>query len=230
MSKAMTQPSAARARNVAFCGLSIALMAVAAWVTVPFGPVPFTLQTLAVMFVLFALPPKQALAAIGGYLVLGAIGLPVFSSFKGGLAALMGPTGGFIVGFFVAGAIALCIDALVKRTPLFASEKEASFFGAHMAAGRLARNLVMGVVFLAGTRLREGALGRFLFHHPPVLPARLLAASAAESAGSRTAASHPACRWLCALRLLQNVRHAHGSGHRVHRRTSGSPKRSAAQA
>ena len=148
MSKAMTQPSAARARNVAFCGLSIALMAVAAWVTVPFGPVPFTLQTLAVMFVLFALPPKQALAAIGGYLVLGAIGLPVFSSFKGGLAALMGPTGGFIVGFFIAGAIALCVDALVKRTPLFASEKETSFFGAHMAAGRLARNLVMGVVFL----------------------------------------------------------------------------------
>ena len=98
MSEAMTQHSTARARSVAFCGLSIALMAVAAWVTVPFGPVPFTLQTLAVMFVLFALPAKQALVAIGGYIVLGGLGLPVFSSFKGGLAALMGPTGGFIVG------------------------------------------------------------------------------------------------------------------------------------
>jgi biotin transport system substrate-specific component len=148
MSQALTQHSTARARSVAFCGLSIALMAVAAWVTVPFGPVPFTLQTLAVMFVLFALPPKLALVAIGGYLVLGGIGLPVFSSFKGGLAALLGPTGGFIVGFFVAGAIALGVDALVKRTPLFSSEKETSFFGTHMAAGRLARNLVMGVVFL----------------------------------------------------------------------------------
>lgn len=92
MSEAMTQHSTARARSVAFCGLSIALMAVAAWVTVPFGPVPFTLQTLAVMFVLFALPAKQALIAIGGYIVLGGLGLPVFSSFKGGLAALMGPT------------------------------------------------------------------------------------------------------------------------------------------
>ena len=107
MSEAMTQHSTARARSVAFCGLSIALMAVAAWVTVPFGPVPFTLQTLAVMFVLFALPAKQALVAIGGYIVLGGLGLPVFSSFKGGLAALMGPTGGFIVGFFVAAVVAI---------------------------------------------------------------------------------------------------------------------------
>ena len=135
MSEAMTQHSTARARSVAFCGLSIALMAVAAWITVPFGPVPFTLQTLAVMFVLFALPAKQALIAIGGYIVLGGLGLPVFSSFKGGLAALMGPTGGFIVGFFVAA--------------LVASEEQKSFFGTHIAAGVLARNVVMGVVFLA---------------------------------------------------------------------------------
>lgn len=149
MSEAMTHHSTARARSVAFCGLSIALMAVAAWVTVPFGPVPFTLQTLAVMFVLFALPAKQALVAIGGYIVLGGLGLPVFSSFKGGLAALMGPTGGFIVGFFVAAVVAIAAASLLKRTPLFASEEQKSFFGTHIAAGVLARNVVMGVVFLA---------------------------------------------------------------------------------
>ena len=147
MSEAMTQHSTARARSVAFCGLSIALMA--AWVTVPFGPVPFTLQTLAVMFVLFALSAKQALVAIGGYIVLGGLGLPVFSSFKGGLAALMGPTGGFIVGFFVAAVVAIAAASLLKRTPLFASEEQKSFFGTHIAAGVLARNVVMGVVFLA---------------------------------------------------------------------------------
>ena len=149
MSEAMTQHSTARARSVAFCGLSIALMAVAAWVTVPFGPVPFTLQTLAVMFVLFALPAKQALVAIGGYIVLGGLGLPVFSSFKGGLAALMGPTGGFIVGFFVAAVVAIAAASLLKRTPLFASEEQKSFFGTHIAAGVLACNVVMGVGFLA---------------------------------------------------------------------------------
>ena len=157
MSEAMTQHSTARARSVAFCGLSIALMAVAAWVTVPFGPVPFTLQTLAVMFVLFALPAKQALVAIGGYIVLGGLGLPVFSSFKGGLAALMGPTGGFIVGFFVAAVVAIAAASLLKRTPLFASEEQKSFFGTHIAAGVLARNVVMGVVFMVAGHLSAEA-------------------------------------------------------------------------
>lgn len=140
--------TSSRTRSVVFCALSIALMAVAAWVTVPFGPVPFTLQTLAVMFVLFALTPTEALVAIGGYLILGGIGLPVFSSFKGGLAALLGPTGGFIVGFFVAAAVALGIAYLVRNVSLFNSETERTFFGASIKAGVLARNLLMGIVFL----------------------------------------------------------------------------------
>ncbi len=137
-----------RAASIAFCGLSIAFITVAAWITVPFGPIPFTLQTLAVMFVLFALTPKQALASIAGYILLGALGLPVFSSFKGGIAALIGPTGGFIVGFLVAGALALGIGYALQRTKLFASDKQTSFFGTSVASGKLAYNLVLGAVFL----------------------------------------------------------------------------------
>lgn len=148
MEKAVSA-TAARARSVALCGLSIAFMAVAAWITVPIGPIPFTLSTLAIMFALFTLTPVQALAAIAGYLVLGAVGLPVFASFKGGLAALMGPTGGFIVGYLVAGAVALALGMAVKRVPLFSSETKKSFFGTQIAAGVLARNVLMGVVFLA---------------------------------------------------------------------------------
>lgn len=141
--------STARARSVALCGLSIAFMAVAAWITVPIGPIPFTLSTLAIMFALFTLTPAQALVAIAGYLALGALGLPVFASFKGGLAALMGPTGGFIVGYLVAGAVALGIGTLAKRIPLFASETKKRFFGTSIQTGTLARNVLVGVVFLA---------------------------------------------------------------------------------
>lgn len=50
----------------------------------------------------------------------------------------MGPTGGFIVGFFVAAVVAIAVAALLKRTPLFASEEQKSFFGTHIAAGVLA--------------------------------------------------------------------------------------------
>lgn len=94
-------PTVVRTRFVAFCGLSVALMAVSAWITVPFGPVPFTLQTFVMIFVLLALKPKQAIASVVIYLVMGAIGLPMFSSMRGGIGVLAGPTGGFIWGFLL---------------------------------------------------------------------------------------------------------------------------------
>ena len=97
-------------RQVTRCGVCIALLAVSAWVTVPLGPVPFTLQT----FVLALLPQvmrtRDALFIVVVYLLLGAVGMPVFSGFQAGLGVLLGPTGGYLMGFAagmpVAGAIA----------------------------------------------------------------------------------------------------------------------------
>ena len=81
-----------------------ALMAVCTFISIP-APIPFTLQTFAVFLAAGLLGTKGALASIGVYVALGAAGLPVFSGFKGGLAVLIGPTGGYIVGFFAAIAI-----------------------------------------------------------------------------------------------------------------------------
>ncbi len=94
-------------RSIAFCGLCIALMAVSAWITVPFGPVPFTLQTFAMVFALLVLQPKEALVSIALYLLMGAVGLPVFSSMRGGIGVLAGPTGGFLWGFLLGALVAL---------------------------------------------------------------------------------------------------------------------------
>ena len=101
--------SASRTRSIAFVGLAVAIMAVSAWVTVPLGPVPFTLQMFAITFAIVMLSPKECIAAIVLYLVLGAIGLPVFSGMSGGIAKLMGPTGGFLWGYIfgVAAAVGL---------------------------------------------------------------------------------------------------------------------------
>lgn len=101
--------TASRTRSVAFVGLTIALMSVSAWVSVPLGPVPFTLQTFVMVFALLALAPKECLAAIAGYLILGGVGLPLFSSMRGGLGVLAGPTGGFLWGFLVGAALALAL-------------------------------------------------------------------------------------------------------------------------
>lgn len=96
-----------RSASIAFVGLTIAIMAVSAWVTVPLGPVPFTLQMFALVFAIAVLSPGEALAAIAGYLALGAVGVPVFSGMRGGLGVLAGPTGGFLWGYLIGGALAV---------------------------------------------------------------------------------------------------------------------------
>jgi biotin transport system substrate-specific component len=111
-----------RTRSVVLCGLSIALLSVGAAIQVPFGPVPFTLQTLMLFLIVLVLTPTEALCAVGGYLVLGAIGLPVFAGFRGGFGMLLGPTGGFLMGFFVAALSAGLLRRLFgRRTGGFAA-------------------------------------------------------------------------------------------------------------
>lgn len=87
------------AKRVARAGVMVALLAVSAQVMVPIGPVPFTLQTLVLAMVPAVLDPATSVLAVLAYVLLGAIGLPVFSGFQGGAGALAGPTGGFLWGF-----------------------------------------------------------------------------------------------------------------------------------
>ena len=95
-----------RTRSIAFCGLCVAIMAVSAWITVPLGPVPFTLQIFALVFAILVLRPKEAVASVAVYLLMGAVGLPVFSSMRGGIGVLMGPTGGFLWGCMLGAILA----------------------------------------------------------------------------------------------------------------------------
>lgn len=69
-----------KTKSLAFVGLTVAIMVVSAWVTIPIGPVPITLQIFAVAFAIMLLSPKEAIAAVYCYELLGAIGLPVFSA------------------------------------------------------------------------------------------------------------------------------------------------------
>ena len=118
METVRTKTSAsARTRSVAFVGLTIAIIAVSAWVTVPLGPIPFTLQMFAVTFAIVVLSPKEAIAAIAGYLLLGAVGVPVFSGMRGGIGVLAGPTGGFLWGYLF-GVAAATLFLYVVRTKL----------------------------------------------------------------------------------------------------------------
>jgi biotin transport system substrate-specific component len=91
--------------TVTFGSVLIALSAQIA-VFLPFSPVPITGQTLGVLMVGAALGSKRGLGAVILYLLEGSIGLPVFAGGKAGLAVLVGPTGGYLVGFLGAAFLA----------------------------------------------------------------------------------------------------------------------------
>lgn len=75
------------------------LIAMAAQVSVPFYPVPMTLQTLAILVVGLSFGARLGAATLMAYLAQGAVGLPVFAGGMSGLAYMAGPTAGFLLGF-----------------------------------------------------------------------------------------------------------------------------------
>lgn len=81
-----------------------ALICVSAWICIP-AAVPFTMQTFAVSLCGVLLGAKRGAAAVCIYILLGIIGLPVFSGFKSGAAVLLGATGGYTLGFIPLAAI-----------------------------------------------------------------------------------------------------------------------------
>ncbi|MBO4782094.1 MAG: biotin transporter BioY [Lachnospiraceae bacterium] len=87
------------------------IMVICSWITIPMV-VPFTLQTFAVFFALLFLGGTYGTLSIFIYILLGVIGIPVFSGFKSGLAVITGPTGGYIVGFLFSGLIFIIMTRL----------------------------------------------------------------------------------------------------------------------
>lgn len=92
-----------KVRPMARAALFAALMAVSAWISIPLPPVRFTLQTLAMLLALGLLGGKWGSVSIFLYLLLGIVGLPVFSGFRSGVGAMLDATGGFLWGFFLGG-------------------------------------------------------------------------------------------------------------------------------
>lgn len=85
--------------NMVFVALFAALICVAAPFSIQVGPIPITLATFAVMLSGALLGGKRGMVAVCVYILIGAVGLPVFSGFKGGFGVLGGPTGGYIIGY-----------------------------------------------------------------------------------------------------------------------------------
>lgn len=84
--------------DMVYIAIFAALMAVCSWISIP-TTVPFTLQTFGVFIAVGILGGKRGTLAVLVYILLGAVGLPVFAGFSGGIGALLGTSGGYIIGF-----------------------------------------------------------------------------------------------------------------------------------
>ncbi|MFO6463648.1 biotin transporter BioY [Jannaschia sp. KMU-145] len=93
-------------RKAALVAAGTVLIALAAQVSIPFFPVPLTLQGLAILTIGLTLGARLGAVTVLAYLAEGAMGLPVFANGGAGLAYLAGPTGGFLLGFVAMAYIA----------------------------------------------------------------------------------------------------------------------------
>ncbi len=97
--------------------LMAAFAAVAAQISIPLEPVPFTLQVLAVVLAGLLLGPRYGALAMAVYVLVGAIGVPVFAGFRGGLGVLFGDTGGYLLSYPLAAAVAGLAARSIANSP-----------------------------------------------------------------------------------------------------------------
>ena len=96
-----------KTKDITAISFSTALICLCSWISVP-APLPFTLQTLGIFLAVGLLGGRRGTISVVLYILLGCIGLPVFSGFSGGIGVVLGPTGGYIIGF-IASALVIWI-------------------------------------------------------------------------------------------------------------------------
>jgi biotin transport system substrate-specific component len=165
--------------DITRCALFTALIAVGALVTVPIGPVPFTLQVFAVLLAGIVLGPRFGLLAVTAYLALGLV-VPVYAGGASGAGVLIGPTGGYLVGFLpgvvVVGLLAggdaaslprLAAAGLAGLLPVYGVGATWLALQLGLSAGEaIALGVLPFVTFDAAKALLAAAAGRALVSRP----------------------------------------------------------------
>jgi biotin transport system substrate-specific component len=160
-----------RTHRLVLCALFAALLAALSQMAIPIGPVPVNLATFAVFCAGALLGAKYGCLSVLIWMAVGALGVPVFSLARGGFGVLLGPTGGYIIGY--AGA-ALTIGAI---TEAFNKKAKIHLYAAAMLAG-------MFVCFTLGTAwfmfsMQKGLTESLMACVVPFLPGDFLKIAAA---------------------------------------------------
>ena len=164
--------------------LMAALTAVAAQIAIPLEPVPFTLQVLAVVLAGLLLGPRYGALAMGIYLLIGAVGVPVFAGFRGGLGVVFGDTGGYLLAYPLASALAGLAAGATANAP----RRRALVAGFLWGSAALAVIYALGATWLSilaglspGVALATGVLPFLVFDLIKVGLATLVAVAVAPA-------------------------------------------------
>ena len=165
-------------------GLMAAVMAIVAQIAIPIQPVPFTFQVLGVIMAGFLLGPKYGALSQVVYLLVGAVGVPVFANFSGGFDSLVGPTGGYLLSYPLAAALAGLAAGAAAGSP----RGRALFLCVLWGGAALAVIYALGASWLSvvaqlpvGVALAQGVLPFVLFDLIKVGLAAVIATAAAPA-------------------------------------------------
>ena len=105
-----------RAQNLTLVALMAAILCIIGPFVIPIGMVPMSLTNMVIYLTIIILDKKRATISVGIYLLIGFVGIPVFAGFTGGAGKLLGPTGGYLLGYLVLSWIAGMILEIFDKT------------------------------------------------------------------------------------------------------------------
>ena len=106
-----------KTRDIVYMSVFTAMISICSWISIP-ASIPFTLQTMGVFTTVGLLGGKRGTLTVLTYILLGAIGIPVFAGLTGGVSVLLGTAGGYIIGFLLSALLMWGIETIMGRNQI----------------------------------------------------------------------------------------------------------------
>ena len=106
-----------KTRDIVYMSVFTAMISICSWISIP-ASIPFTLQTMGVFTTVGLLGGKRGTLTVLTYILLGAIGIPVFAGLTGGISVLLGTTGGYIIGFLLSALLMWGLETIMGRNQI----------------------------------------------------------------------------------------------------------------